>query len=74
MLTDADRATLQARLAEAETALHRLRTGAMVAEVRTETETVKYSAANLPGLVAYVADLKRRLGLLPRGGAIRVGF
>lgn len=69
-----DTATLTVRLTEAEDALHRLRTGATVVEIRTETESVKYAPAEVAGLAAYVRSLKQQLGLLPRGGAIGVSF
>lgn len=70
----ADTATLTARLAEAEDALHKLRTGRSVVEVRTETESVKYTPATIGALAAYVRELKIALGQSPRGGAIGVGF
>lgn len=56
-----DTATLTARLAEAEDALHRLRTGAAVVEIRTETETVKYAATNEGSLMRYIGELKAAL-------------
>lgn len=70
----ADTATLQARLAEAEDALHRLKIGGGVAEVQTDNERVKYSPANVAALETYIADLKRELGILPPRRAIGVNF
>jgi len=73
-LTDAERATLEARLAEAETALHMLMTGRQAVMVRTDTETVQYSLSDTARLSAYVRSLRAQLGRLPRGGAIGVAF
>jgi len=74
MLTDEERAVLETRLAEADAALHKLRMGGQAVEVRTETESVKYAAADVGRLAAYVAMLRRQLGRTPRAGAISVGF
>lgn len=74
MLTDEERAVLEARLTEADAALHKLRMGGQVVEVRTETESVKYAAADAGRLAAYVAQLRRQLGLTARAGAISVCF
>ena len=64
----------QDRLTQAEDALHQLRTGARVVEVRTDTESVKYAPADAAGLAAYVAQLRRQLGEAPRAAAIGVRF
>lgn len=54
-------ATLAERLAEAETALHRLQTGAALVTVRSQAgEYVQYRPADLDRLAAYVADLRRQ--------------
>lgn len=71
----ADTATLQARLDEAEAALHALRVGQSVAQVRTaDGKQVSYVATDVGKLQAYVNGLKRQLGQRPRGSAIGVGF
>ena len=57
-----DTATLQANLAEAETALHALMTGTSVAEATYDGKTVKYRATQIAELRAYVAELKSQLG------------
>lgn len=69
----ADKATLEARLAEAEAAMHSLRLGKSVVEISTETETVKYTPARIAGLAAYIRELKVALGQTG-GRAVRVGF
>lgn len=66
--------TLAARLAEAEEALHQLRTGRAVVEIGTDTERVKYQPADAAQLAAYVRTLKVQLGRIAPGGAISVGF
>lgn len=57
-----DTATLRSRLAEAETALHRLLTGTKVVSVKTDAGETTYSAADSAGLRAYIAELKGQLG------------
>lgn len=70
----ADTATLTARLAEAESALHALNTGTQVVQIRNELgEQVGYAPADLGRLSAYVRDLRATLGQA-RGRAIGVGF
>ena len=69
----ADTATLQARLAEAETALHALSTGRQVVEVERNGKKLKYTPTDVGGLRAYIAELKRALGLGSRQ-AIGVNF
>jgi len=66
--------TTAERLAEAEQALHELAIGRSVAEVRTETETVKYTPADRERLEAYAERLRRELGLARRARAIPVAF
>lgn len=64
----ADLATLQARLAEAEEALHQLSIGKKVVEVQTEGgERVRYQSydADVSRLRAYVVELK---GLIAEAG------
>lgn len=70
-----DTATLEARLAEAETALHQLEIGGRVVRVRaSDGKQVEYAAAEIGPLRAYVASLKRQLGKMSRGRAIGVTF
>lgn len=69
-----DTATLMARLAEAEAALHELSTGARVVQVRNDLgEQVSYQPADRAQLSNYIADLKCQLGRAPRR-AIAVRF
>jgi len=68
-----DTATLTARLAEAQDALHKLRTGALVVRVKTETEEVSYASTDQAQLSAYIRDLERQLGT-GRSRAIRPIF
>lgn len=57
-----DLATLQARLAEAETAQHKLLTGTQVASVNYEGQgQVTYSKADLPALASYIASLRSQI-------------
>lgn len=74
----ASQATLQAWLDEAEAALHALSTGSKVEELRFAAgavqRSVKYTAANIDQLRAYIADLKRQLGQPTRRRAIGVMF
>lgn len=57
-----DTATLEARLAEAETAHHKLMTGQSAATVSTEGESVSYTRARIADLERYITSLKQRLG------------
>lgn len=70
-----DKATLTARLAEAEAALHELRLGRSAVQVRTsDGKSVVYSAADAGQLQTYIGQLRRQLGLRSRGSAIGVSF
>jgi hypothetical protein len=63
-----DVATLQARLAEAETAYHKLMTGTRVIEIEHERiGRTRYDLGNAPGLLAYISDLRGRLAALGVG-------
>ena len=63
-----DTATLQLRLTQAEDQYHRLMMGqAARVFVDQNGERVEYVAANSSKLAAYIADLKRQLGLLEQG-------
>ena len=54
--------TLAERLAEAESALHRLIIGRGVVEVTdANNERVSYSRTSLAALRAYIADLRRQI-------------
>ncbi len=71
----ADTATLQARLVEAETALHKLSTGTQRVQVDYEgIGSVTYSKANIGALRAYIAQLKSDLGQGGRTKARAVYF
>ncbi len=69
-----DAATLQARLAEAEDALHRLEMGESVVSVSTGDRSANYGRADAPRLRAYIHELKCALGLVPRRRALRVSL
>jgi hypothetical protein len=74
----ADAATLQARLDEAEAALHRLVTGSQVEELRLSageaSRAGRYTPADVNELRAYIGDLRRQLGQPTRRRAIGVLF
>lgn len=56
-------ATLQEKLTEAESAYHKLVTGAAARVfVDQNGERIEYIAPNASRLAAYIADLKRQLG------------
>lgn len=57
-----DTATLTARLAEAETALHKLMTGAKVVSVKSDVGETRYTETETAQLRAYIAELKTQLG------------
>lgn len=68
-------AATQTLLDDAEAAYHALLTGKAVAEFRDQNgETVKYTTASLPRLLAYITQLKRELGVVVASGPMRVWF
>ncbi|SLN77580.1 gpW family head-tail joining protein [Oceanibacterium hippocampi] len=70
-----DTATLEARLAEAEAALHALLTGEQVAATTDVSgRQVTYARADLGQLRAYIAGLKAELGLSTGRRALAVRF
>lgn len=74
----ADRATIVARIDEAETALHRLAIGQSETSVSYEGKAVTYTRAMMGDLRAYLNDLKAQLakidGTSPPRRAIGVIF
>lgn len=63
-------ADLQTRLTEAEEALHALNTGQAVAETQIDNIRTKYAiASGTEGLIAYIADLRSKLGTVQAGGS-----
>lgn len=65
--------TAAQQLEDARAARHRLLTGQMEAEIRTaDGESVKYAAADLPRLDAYIAELETRLYPARRPRSIKV--
>lgn len=62
------RETLLQRLRDAETAYHRLQTGAAARVIVDQNgERVEFVATTSGRLAAYVQDLKRQLGIIPSG-------
>lgn len=57
-----DTATLQARLVEAEAALHKLMLGNQRVTVSYDGKSVTYTAATAAGLRAYIVELRAQLG------------
>jgi hypothetical protein len=57
----AELSELQARLAEAELAYHKLMTGNLEASVGSGDMQVTFSRVELPGLRNYIADLKSQI-------------
>lgn len=74
----ADQTTLQARLDEAEDALHKLTIGrreeAYTHAAGDVSRQVKWTAASISELRAYIADLRRQLGQPTRRRAIGLSF
>lgn len=69
-MTDSDREKLLARLAEAETAYHRLMTGAAARVIVDQnSERVEFVSTTAGRLAAYIQDLRRQLGILPAGSS-----
>lgn len=64
----ADLATLQARLSEAETALHKLNLGAQEMQVDHGDMRVAFTKASVGDLQRYVADLKAQI--VAAGGTV----
>ena len=62
----ADTATLEARLAGAETALHELAIGKAAVRVAYDGKDVTFTASNAGVLRAYIAELKSQLGISSR--------
>ena len=60
----ADLGTLQARLAEAEAALHALATGTKVVAVERNGKKLTYTAATMAQLRGYIADLNGQIAVL----------
>lgn len=72
-MTDAERAQIEAWLAEARGARHQLLIGASTVSVSSGGKTVSYSQADLARLDLYIASLMSQLGLM-RTRPIRVVF
>lgn len=74
-LTSAERAILTTRLTEAENAYHSIQTGGGVKTVVDQNgERVEYQTASLQRLSAYIADLKRQLGIGCATGPLNIWF
>lgn len=59
-----DLATLQTRLAEAESAYHRLLTGSLEESIGLGDMQVRYSRAEAPRLGAYISQLRSEVAAL----------
>lgn len=74
----ADLPTLQARLTEAEAALHALMMGTRVVSVQTDTKQVRYTETDQGKLRGYIAELRGQIqalgGMGTRRQAIGVRF
>lgn len=67
-----ERAILEERLVDAESALHRLMTGqAARVVVDQNTERVEFAVANADRLRAYIWELKITLGKVRAGGPMK---
>jgi len=75
-VTEENRATWVARLAEAETAQHKLMMGVAVVELAFDGETVKYTATTENKLMRYINEIKYALGQIkrPRAAARQIVF
>lgn len=74
-LTPTERATYTARLADAEAQLHLVLTGqAARVFVDQNGERIEYTAANASRLQAYIAELRRLLGITTVTGPMKVWF
>ncbi len=63
-MTDAERLKLQTRLAQAEEAYHQMQMGAKASViVDSNGERMEFAKSNASSLAAYIADLKRQLGI-----------
>jgi hypothetical protein len=71
ILTPEERAIYQARLTEAEAALHSANIGGQVREFHDQNgERVVYSSSNRAGLIGYINYLRSVLGLPPMCGLV----
>lgn len=59
-----DITVLKIRLAEAEDAYHRLQLGAKLVSATKDGRSFQYTAANVPALKAYIAELKTSIASL----------
>lgn len=67
-MTTTSRETLLSRLSEAESAYHRLQTGASARVIVDQNgERVEFVATTAGRLAAYIQELKRQLGIIPHG-------
>lgn len=69
-----DQAILEARLTEAEEALHKLRLGQAAVSVSYDGRDTSFKAANIAQLIGYVEELRRALGKPGRRRGIGVRF
>ncbi len=73
VLTPEERAVLRTRLADAEQQYHLVMTG-QTAKVFVDQngERIEYNTANASRLAAYIADLKRQLGIGCASGPLNI--
>lgn len=61
VIDDWNRATWQQRLVDAETALHKLRTGTLAVELSADGETVKFTPSSEGKLMRYIGEIRAAL-------------
>lgn len=66
--------TIDEKIAEAETALHKLMMGSVREEVQYDGKRVRFTKADIPKLKGYVAELKAEKAGEPTRGAIGFAF
>jgi len=75
MSTTTSQETIEARLAEAEAAYHKIQIGESVRVfVDQNGERIEYKAANLDKLAAYIAQLRRQCNINAQKGPMRITF
>lgn len=66
--------TVDDKIAEAETALHKLQTGSLREEIDYAGRRTRFTKADIGKLTEYLAALRAEKSSAPRRGAIGIGF